>query len=333
MITGYLTEPSVISLALTGRTLFTFCFPQHPCLNKEEKEYLLQLLEKDIATLLFCHRCVKLHRWRTRWLSPMISLDARVNKDLPCMWDHLIDHLRFPPSYFLPYYHARLVMNRHFYGPTHGLSLHRLNWRVEEHYSSTGITSSSSCSARIVDDKLLLLSVVTISHSHGNSEILRRYIDSRGDRCCAHLTLGLRSSSPESVQLPLITKDKTAPTYFAPCGQSFGSCTNCLTDYCIHISWHSMKEGYVIELLIYVEVRDCRSPFDWSWSSITGKDHLALELRTANPLKYRPGIIIDRWGKDDDFYDKTRRKWVQSPELHRWRGIISPNRVGHRARD
>jgi len=94
-----------------------------------------------------------------------------------------------------------------------------------------------------------------------------------------------------------------------------------------------MKEGYVIKVLIYVEVGDCRLPFDWSWSSITGKDHLVLEHRTANPLKYRPGIIIDRWGKDDGFYDKTRSKWVESPELHQWRGIISPNRLGHRARD
>src|SRR6186713_551449 len=53
MVAAYLTETSVISLALTCRALRSLCFPSSSRLNMSEKKELLLLLEKDIATSYF----------------------------------------------------------------------------------------------------------------------------------------------------------------------------------------------------------------------------------------------------------------------------------------
>lgn len=314
MIATYLTKPSVISLALTCRTLRSLCFPRRSRLNTAEKEELLLLLEKDIATLYFCHYCVKLHRWHTRWGK---SISPWVEEDLPCKQHLLRNSLCLPLTCYIPYHHARLVMNRHFYGPTHGLPLHKFEKRVWLHCRSSRVTDSESLSARIVDDKLLVLSVKTMSHSRGDSKTLRDYVDSLGHTACRHLTLDKGSPHYAPVQLPELAKDKTAPGHFAPCDQSFGSCTFCLTDYCIDISWRGRRKGYIIKVSVYRQLGDCRSPFDWSWRSMATLQPVD-EPRTAYPLEYRPGIIRDRWNKADGIDGRTQGEWVELPGLHMW---------------
>jgi hypothetical protein len=311
MVTTNLTNPSVISLALTCRTLYSICFPQRPHLNTAENEELLLLLEKDMATLYFCHYCAKLHRWHTRWGK---SIYPWVEEDLPCKQHLQRNPVFLPPRCYIPYHHARLVMNRHFYGPSHGLPLHRLEKRVCLHLPLSRVTDSESLHARIVDDKLLLLSVKTMSHPRGDSKALRNYVDSRMRPACNHLTLSKGRPNNAPVQLPELVKNKTTPARFAPCDQSFRSCAFCLTDYCIDISWRGTKKGYIIKAYVYRQLGDCRSPFDWSWRTMTTLQTVE-EPRTAYPLEYRPGIIRDRWNKADGIDSRTQGEWVQIPGI------------------
>jgi hypothetical protein len=311
MIATHLNGLSIISLALTCRGLHRLCFPQRPNLNTTEKEELLLLLEKDIATLYFCHYCVKPHRWYKRWDN---SISPRVEEGLPCKLQLLRNFLCLPLTCYIPYHLARLVMNQHIYGLNHGLPLHIFEEQARIHYPLSGATDSESLHARIVDDKLLLLSVKTISHSRGHSKTLRGYVDSLGHRVCRHFTLWKGHYHYAPVQLPELARDTNALRYFAPCNQSLGSCPFCLTDYCVDISWRGIRKGYFIKVLVYRQIGDCRSPFDWSWRSMTTLQTVD-EPRTAHPLEYGPGIVVDRWNKVDGVNSRTKSEWVEIPGL------------------
>ena len=140
VIASHLNNSSMTSLALTCRSLHGLCFPGHLLLDMAEKGELLLLLEKDVPTHCFCHYCVKLHRWHGRW-----------SRSIFPWYEHRMHCKRSAHSYpFLPAthsiacYHARLIMNRHFYGPTHGPSLHNLERRARSYYHADGVVESMS---------------------------------------------------------------------------------------------------------------------------------------------------------------------------------------------
>lgn len=317
MINSHLNNSSMTSLALTCQTLHRLCFPKHPLLDTAEKEELLLLLEKDVATLYFCHYCVKLHRWHGRWSR---SISPWYEERMPCKRS-LDNHLFLPITCHIPYYYARLVMNRHFYGPTHGPPSHKLKERARFYYSD-GVVESVSQHARIVDDQLLVLFVKSISHSRGDSTSLRSHINSMGHSVCEHLTLAEGCPDYAPIQLPELAKDTTTPSLFLPCDQAFGSCTFCLTDYSINISWQGERKGYVVEVFIYCQLGDCRSPFGWSWHTMSTLQ-TEEEPRTAYPLDYRPGYVRDRWNKADGIASRTHGGWVEIPGLVAERRYVS----------
>ena len=331
MVAAYLTNPSVISLALTCRTLHSLCFPRSPCLNTAEKEQLLLLMEKDIASLYFCHYCTKLHRWHTcscRYTSTCIM------EDLPCKPHLLHNFSDFPLTCYIPYPHARLVMNRHFYGPTHGLALHKLENRVWRNCPVSRVTNSETLYARIVDDKLLVLSVKTMHHSRGDSKALRSYVDFWGHRTCNHMELAKGLPGGPLVQLPELNIDKTTSGHFTPCEQSFGSCAICPTDYCIDISWRGKRKGYFIRVSVYRQLGECRSPFDWNWHTMTTLATVE-EPRKAYPLEYRPGIVRDRWNKADGIDSRTEGQWVERARRAslRWVNTSDLTSIGHESHE
>ena len=207
-------------------------------------------------------------------------------------------------------------MNRHFHGPTHGLPLHELEKHRRLHDPFSRLTNSESLHARIVDDKLLVLSVKTLSYSQGDSKTLRSYVDSHGHEVCEHLTLTKECTDYiyASRQLPELAMDRTTAGHFTPCDQSFGSCAFCLTDYCIDISWRGRRKGCLIKISVYRQLGDCRSPFDCSLRIMTTSRRVE-EPRTAYPLEYRAGIVRDRWNKADGIHGRTQSEWVQIPGL------------------
>jgi len=114
-----------------------------------EKQDLLHLLEKDIPTLHFCHDCVNWSRSIAPWYE----------EDMPCRSD-LDKHLFLPSSGYIPYYYARVLVNRHFFGSTHGPPVQKLDERARSWCHSDGVVISETQHARIVDDSLLVLSAV-----------------------------------------------------------------------------------------------------------------------------------------------------------------------------
>lgn len=152
------------------------------------------------------------------------------------------------------YYYARLVMDRHLHGPTHGPPSHKLGHLSYTLYSSDGVVNTVSQHARIVD---CLLSVKTMSHSRGDSTWLRSHIDYNGYFICSHLTLGDGWPDHAPRQLPELAKDEATPSPFLPCDQAFGSCTICLTDYSINIFWQGEKKGYVVKVFVYLQLGEC----------------------------------------------------------------------------
>jgi hypothetical protein len=145
MIVEHLDECARVSLALTCKS---FWKRRSLPLTLAEKEKLLLLLEKDISFLYYCHHCTKLHRWHGRWSK---SVAPWYEERLLCKGS-LDKHLYIPLTCHIPYHHARLVMNRHFYGHTHGWPLQVLGKPARSCSHSDGVVGSVSQHARIFDD-------------------------------------------------------------------------------------------------------------------------------------------------------------------------------------
>jgi hypothetical protein len=304
MIASHLSNVSTTSLALTCRTLYSMCFSRHVVLGMAEKEKLLLLLEKDVAALYFCDICVKLHCWHGRWDRTITPSYA---EHMPCK-QRMSSCVFFPFISHIPYNHARLVMNRHFYGSAHGPPLHTLT-QAESFRDLDGVDRTYSDCARIVDNQLLMLSRLSASHPQGDSMSLRRSVNFWGPRVCEHLILEKRYPNYIPMQLPEIAEEEHSPTPFSLCDQSLGSCASCMTDYNISISWQSERKGYIIELSIYRQLGDCRSPFAWSWHSMTvvGRQE---EPRITYLSDNQPGCVRDQWNKADGVISRTRGDWV-----------------------
>jgi hypothetical protein len=120
MIASLLDKVSTISLALTCRRLHRLCFTTALSLDKIEKETLLILLEQDEPRIYFCPHCTKLHNWHIGWNRSIPPYD--IEEKMPCKTTNE-DTLHLPYLIFIQYYHARLVINHHLYGPTHGVSI------------------------------------------------------------------------------------------------------------------------------------------------------------------------------------------------------------------
>jgi hypothetical protein len=99
------------------------------------------------------------------------------------------DTLHLPYLIFIRCYHARLVMNRHLYGPPHGVSTNKFNKRAKTVKDPFGVTITVSHHAFIVDDKLLVSSTMLVSHPRGDAASFRRSIDQRPRPVCAHISM------------------------------------------------------------------------------------------------------------------------------------------------
>jgi hypothetical protein len=298
MIADNLDNSSLTSLSLTCRAL-SFLSRGSEHLNKDEKEKLLILLEKDIPTVYYCHECVKLHKWRNIW---GLRLWYFYCKSLPCQGD-LWKHSLYYPGPRFEYPLARLAMNRHFYGPSHGLPPERLQFH--ESYTMSKVYRSTSRSARIVDDNFLLLSVVTRSAT--DPSVLREHMETGGLQVCRHLDAYELPELSWSPHVPALWRDKRASDYFEPCNQSLGSCPFGMTDYSIDITAPRKHGKYVVKISVYSQLGHCRSPFDVTWRTLTTND--GTKWRVLSPER-GPGTVIARWYKADGVCPKSESSWV-----------------------
>lgn len=303
LIAERLDNVSVICLGLTCRGFYTLCFPKPPHLDTTEKEQLLLLLEKDVAGVYFCPICKKLHQWRAEWT-------AGVNGDLPCQQRTETESWS---SVHFPYHIARLIMNRHLYGPAHGLHLSKIECRNHGLCSNHQVEVHETTQARIIDDKLLLMVTRTLSHTKGDSYMLRSHIDRAPGKICEHLTTGRGTGGNTFIQLPELEVDRTTTDrHFAICDRIYRHCNFCLTDYCIDISCPDKRQGFIIKITAYRELGKCRSPDDWRWRSISTRKTLKIpRIMSAGQTS---GAVVERWNKPDKI-ENIKKQSKNSREL------------------
>jgi hypothetical protein len=90
----------------------------------------------------------------------------------------------------ISYYYARLIIYRHFHGPTHGIRVRSLEKRRCSFYHPDSVVDTESRHARIVDNQLLISSAISKSHFHSNLNSLKKHIDEiTSIGVCKHLVL------------------------------------------------------------------------------------------------------------------------------------------------
>ena len=278
-----------------------------PDLDRTEIQELLLLIEKDVAHLYYCHRCGKLHSWKKPWFKHMMLEGMEfLGFEGKC---HYTECFKSPSWCFVPYYAARLAMNRHLYGPAHGITLSRLRPDSFRYKSRLGVKFSETWDLRIVDDRLLMSSVVTMSSSNDNGRVIRQYIDDDSrHRICEHLSTdddGLRS---DPQRIPELATNCSSSNYIESCTQSVRSCTSCMTDYCIDIIWRNRERVWVIKIIAYHQLGACRSPWDWDWTVMASPR--PNDRQVMDPVKYRPGIIRQTWHKSDGAMLDSKGEWA-----------------------
>jgi hypothetical protein len=312
LIADHLDTTSRVLFALTCKKLHSLCFPSKLNLTHKEKQALLLLMEKDTPRHYFCHCCTLLHPWR-------------LERSGPSGWISL-DHMLCNPADYrsmhteMEYTHARLIMNRHFYGKKHGLSPKIFHYGQSLFCNPTvyGLTGNYTSTWRIIDDKLMNMRVLNINGSYSG---IRHYLEYPSRKPCGHLLLEQEYCKGTRVQLPELREGLTTRRTFDPCYQSRGSCSVCLTDYCIDII-PGRKGNYNIRLLIYNQLGECRSPYDWEWQIMIAFYRLPKAgPRKAFPIEYGTGAIMDRWNGADGVASGTQSRWVETQGMRAWKRV------------
>ncbi|EHK48520.1 hypothetical protein TRIATDRAFT_53926 [Trichoderma atroviride IMI 206040] len=302
MIAKHLDKPSLICFALSCQTLKRYCFPKSLDLSFSEKSEFLLLLEKDAAKYYFCHLCAKLHPWHACWFEHShLSMEFYTKDIHHCRminWFNLF-------SLSIPYPLARVVMNRHFYGAAHGVHVDKLAYRGKLTDPSCGWTSSREWGARIIDDQLMLSSIMSLGPLR-DSEGLRAVIDTGLASLCQHITAKVLFPLH---QIPTQVLLGSQPDHVAQRLQSVNSCPICMTDYCIDVNWQ--ETGWTIEIITYHMLGDIRSPWDWTWVAMAYLPYKALKVpRFKQPSGNQPGIVKHMWSKSDDDIFQPTGEWV-----------------------
>ncbi|KAM5347711.1 hypothetical protein ACJ41O_007535 [Fusarium nematophilum] len=293
MVAEHLPDTALLSLSLS-------CRPYHQLLSREfrsvelstrDREEFLQWIEKDVAQLYFCFKCVKLHRWNRRWDSRGCWRPPAATNDCLAGFEYRGDY-RWQSH--IRYRHARLVMNRHLHGASHGLPLKTL-----EHDSGTmclgrGGRARWVTNARIVDAELFVRRTLTIWYPgrSGSNEKFREFLRWRVLWLCTHVT----TTGPEYRTLYSLPELRRPAEDLALCRESLGSCPMCLMDYSATVTRSQGRNpGWLVKIDVYQQLGGCRTPFDWKWRILSrGCSHN--QPRSAIE---EPGIVRHRWSLMD----------------------------------
>lgn len=176
----------------------------------------------------------------------------------------------------------------------------------------------------MVDDRLLVSAVCTISHRRGDAEKLREFVNRKQYLICQHVCTNVGCYPGEQYRLPEIDANASSREdgYFAPCARNFRSCPICMMDCRVDVLWQGTEKGWNIEITSYYQLGSCRSPFDWNWEVMTdigcGK-----KPRALNPSKYSPGIVRHRWSSAHDAVLEPEGEWVGDFDTLPWRSTMT----------
>lgn len=305
-ITEYLPHASVFSLALTCHTMnylilcrYPFC--RFPGISAGNREDFLLLLEKDIGHLYYCEECVRLHPWRSRRrFNGKLDMERR-----PCYNEAKFSQ-PLQPEEGLPYPIARAVMNRHLYGDSHGPSTSALS-SARGYSLPHGVSFNLKSQARIIENELFLLTTAQIWHSRKDGKEMRLVMDDTKLKICAHLSLG-KDPSGSTHRIPELDVHPANISGFDKCTNARGSCPVCQTDYTVNVD-QDKKKGWLVQLRIYQQLGQCRSPKDWAWTHWETEDEFGLQRSDYTS----PGMVRSLWSKGDEEEVAPEGEFVHCP--------------------
>ncbi|KAF9879294.1 hypothetical protein CkaCkLH20_03527 [Colletotrichum karsti] len=320
VVLSFLPTEAVFSFALTCRFFYASFFPNSRTLDLDSKTALLTLLERDIPNLLVCHGCTILLHWKQQDFNPDPD-----STSIGHQCSHVVPATFFAPLGYinrLEYAKARLVMNRHLYGSSHGLPVEMLNWDGHgklfldgDHFKAataawrariTGdsrhvifakIDYTQTWRARIVDDELYLAIFQTAYHPSSQIENIETCLRHRFGRICRHVTIwNMRDPPPNWIT---ITRDTAEPPHFAAYihHNTILSCPICFTDAQVNTTWCSIRGQWSVQMTTWRQFGKCRSPSDPKWNSfVSGFRDSWVPRERGHP----PGAIRHRWSRGDE---------------------------------
>lgn len=208
--------------------------------------------------MYYCSSCIKLHRWDPDWNIDHQTGPRRRCKDL--------NYSGSGPRYDcrdISHELVRLVLNRHLYGPSHGLPLTSIEKDHRYIWEDYGVVQTHTTRARIIDGELFIRSTNTIWHDKGSAEELRYFVDlERDDRIQHEVTAGLRNyhwPHEHPRHFPEVRRPADeAEGLFVECEQSLRSCTTCETDLETDLTWTGKREGWTVRVVGYHRLGGCR---------------------------------------------------------------------------
>lgn len=241
-IADHLPLESIAALSLTNKDLWLLLNGDARLreLSNEAsaKEEFLQLIERELGhKYYYCHECTRLHLFKGDWaLSRLEDDGGRKYQSLgPCFRKYGANMTM--ASIHFPYPLARLVMNRHLHGPTHGLPLSALECEVRRFFrtSTPAVEWKVTWTARIWNNMLYMHSTHKLTHVREpyDPKDLRKAVDGLRHRLCSHLQThsGVDRHGRElRLKDRLWTVARHTDGTFVPCNIS-GWCAECITDW------------------------------------------------------------------------------------------------------
>lgn len=305
-ILDYLPPASILSLALTCRYFhYRLCDQISSLQNRKVREEFLQMLERELAGRYFCYHCQKLHKrdriWSRRYMHHGISHGIYKS---PCLGTFLTK-TPFTMSSTVGFNYARLVMNRHLFGPSHGYPLWILD-SPEKDREFDGITVSWTRKARILDDELYFCSECTIKSDKRFIEPLREFLNMKSSIRLCHHVLVTKEFIDEFELAHTVLQMLRVPIVADRIHTVALSCPQCLTDFSIGI-WWTKKYGWTVSVAVYQCLGPCRSPYEWKWRAM-GED---VRYNKPRSFLHAAGVVRQRWLREE----KKFEHWVRDEFL------------------
>lgn len=290
----FLPSESAVALSLTCKAAFDtlFLVAKHN-LNDSSLTELLCLLEGDLSRRFFhCHFCNRLHRFSPSWSPscPELQCGPKVNS---------FGKLCFNFNY------VYLVMNRHYFGHGHGLSLSQLERTIPPFWEGWHIKSS----AMVIKGQLFVCVLHTLE-LHGDRQQNRRALDHWYDHhICHHITTHPPLISPSERDIRPRRIEELDPwgssgsfSDAKECVDIGGFCLVCLTDFMTAIQRRDDSPGglagefWSIKVVSYHQLGTCRSPDDWKWQTLTARQpSTSITRQRYLHSSHEPGAVKERW--------------------------------------